>query len=193
MSSIEFYLRLGFTHILDLQGYDHMLFLLALVSGFVWADRRKILLLVTAFTVGHSLTLLLTATDMLQISSATIEFLIAFTIFCTALGNLLLPPDARKPSWWLRYALALGFGLIHGMGFSNGFRSLLGTSGEALLAPLLWFNCGIELGQLLVVAVLMGVGYGVVEVLKLPAKWWRIGIAVFAGGWAILLMWQRLL
>ena len=192
MSAIEFYTRLGFTHIVDLQGYDHMLFLLALVSGYGWADRRKILWLVTAFTVGHSLTLLLTATDALRMDGAVIEFLIAFTILCTAVGNLLLPPDAHPKSWWLRYALALGFGLVHGMGFSNGFRSLLGTSGEALLAPLLWFNCGIELGQLLVVAGLMGVGYVVVDVLKLQAKWWRIGISMLAGGWAILLMWQRL-
>jgi len=191
MSAIEFYTRLGFTHIVDLQGYDHMLFLLALVSGYGWADRRKILWLVTAFTVGHSLTLLLTATDALRFDSAVIEFLIAFTIFCTAVGNLLLPPDAHQKSWWLRYALALAFGLVHGMGFSNGFRSLLGTSGEALLAPLLWFNCGIELGQLLVVAGLVGLGH-VVALLGLQAKWWRIGIAVFTAAWAIFLMWQRL-
>ncbi len=192
MTAFEFYIRLGFTHILDLQGYDHMLFLLALVSGFVWADRRRIVLLVTAFTVGHSLTLLLTATDLLHINSDSIEFLIAFTIFCTALSNVLLPTDAQKKSWWLRYTLALTFGLIHGMGFSNGFRSLLGTSGEALLAPLLWFNCGIELGQLLVVAALMGITYVLVDLLGLSAKWWRIGISVVAGGWAIFLMLQRL-
>jgi HupE / UreJ protein len=179
LTPAELYLRLGFAHITDWLGYDHMLFLLALVAGLGLRMWRQVLVLVTAFTLGHALTLALTALDVLHIDARTVELLIPLTILLTAAGNLWPSTDGQRGRWWLRYALAMGFGLIHGMGFSSYFRSLLGQDGR-VVGPLLWFNCGIELGQLLIVAGLLGLAWVAVEWLRLPARWWRIGVSVLA-------------
>jgi HupE / UreJ protein len=187
MSETELYLRLGFAHITDWQGYDHMLFLLALVAGYALSDWRRVLVLVTAFTVGHSLTLALTALEWIKVSSAWIELLIPMTILLSAVGNLFFLPELKPSSLWLRYGLALAFGLVHGMGFSSYFRSLLGSGGQ-ILQPLLWFNCGIEIGQLLIVTAILGIAYVAVDVLKLRRSWWRVAISVLAAasaGWLI--------
>jgi hypothetical protein len=190
MSETELYLRLGFAHITDWQGYDHMLFLLALVAGYALRDWRRVLVLVTAFTIGHSLTLALTALEWIKVSSAWIELLIPMTILGTAVGNLFFPPELKPRSLWLRYGLALAFGLVHGMGFSNYFRSLLGGGGQ-ILQPLLWFNCGIEMGQLLIVTAILGIAYVAVDVLKLPRSWWRVAISVLAAASASWLIVER--
>lgn len=186
MSEMELYLRLGFAHITDWQGYDHMLFLLALVAGYFLKDWRKVLVLVTAFTIGHSLTLALTALEVVHVPQDWIELLIPVTILGTALGNLLLPPTGQRKALWLRYTLALVFGLVHGMGFSSYFRSLLGSGGQ-IVQPLLWFNCGIEIGQLLIVTAILGIAYVAVNVLSLRDRWWRVAISVLA---AVLAAWM---
>jgi hypothetical protein len=187
MTEAELYLRLGFAHITDLQGYDHMLFLLALVAAYTLADWRRVLVMVTAFTLGHSLTLALTALEVIHVGAAWIEFLIPLTILLTALGNFLPQQEGRRRGWALRYGLALGFGLIHGLGFSNYFRSLLGNA-SAVIQPLLYFNCGIELGQLLIVTALLGMCYLLVNLIGLPARWWRVGLSVVAGVLALVML-----
>lgn len=187
MTEAELYLRLGFAHITDLQGYDHMLFLLALVAAYTLADWRRVLVMVTAFTLGHSLTLVLTALEVVHVSAAWIEFLIPLTILLTAVGNFWPQREGQRLGWALRYGLALGFGLIHGLGFSNYFRSLLGNA-SAVIQPLLYFNCGIELGQLLIVAALLGTCYLVVNLIGLPVRWWRIGLSVAAGVLALVML-----
>jgi hypothetical protein len=153
MSDFALYLRLGFDHILDWQGYDHMLFLLVLVLPFSLGEWRRWAVLVTAFTLGHSLTLGLVALNVFQPPSKLVELAIALSIFVS--GVLAMVQTRQVSGLGLRYALALCFGLIHGMGFSGYFRSLLGTE-ESILKPLLYFNLGIEAGQLLFVVGLLG-------------------------------------
>ncbi len=155
MSAFELYLRLGWKHILDYQGYDHMLYIATLVCVYNFKEWKNVLVLVTAFTIGHSLTLFLSAAKIVQFNPFWIEFLISSTIVGTIAFNLLNLKQIRSPSnVKIRYISALLFGFIHGMGFSSYLVSLLGKS-ESLVWPLLSFNLGLELGQLVFVFVLL--------------------------------------
>ena len=128
MSLFELYFNLGLQHIADLKGYDHILFILTLCAVYSLQDWKRILLLVTAFTIGHSLTLVLATLNLLRINTDLIEFLIPLTIFLTALANVLARNARVSPLLHiLKYAAALFFGLIHGLGFSSYLRSLLGS------------------------------------------------------------------
>ena len=153
MSWIE-YLGDGIVHITDFQGYDHMVYLIALVSIFEWREVKRVVLLATAFTIGHSLTLILAALDVIRPNSSVIEFLIPITILITGLSNLRYAKRVKEPVPWhgLRYAAAISFGLIHGMGFSSYFRMIV-EKGESIVSPLLFFNLGVEIGQLIILAV----------------------------------------
>lgn len=191
------YLQLGFEHITDFNGYDHMLFLLALCAAYLYSDWKKILVLVTAFTVGHSITLALAVLNIIPVNAAWIEFLIPVTIAATAAKNLIgipLTPSKRggihHPLWGgLGWGLALGFGLIHGMGFSNYLRSLLGNE---LLMPLFAFNIGIELGQLLVVSIIFLVQFALVKTISVKHHHWNVLISIVSGGISLLLAAQRI-
>lgn len=154
MDNFSTYFELGLRHIADLDAYDHMLFLLALVCVYQITDAIKVLILVTAFTLGHSLTLFLATTQIVTIREDWIEFLIPLTILITALGNLVRGREKRGSSMFWPYALAAFFGLIHGMGFSNYLRMLLSGEGE-LFVPLVAFNIGIEVGQVGIVIVIL--------------------------------------
>ncbi|MDW3648120.1 MAG: HupE/UreJ family protein [Bacteroidia bacterium] len=193
MDQFLFYLEFGFTHILDIAGYDHMLFLLALCALYRLKDWKRVLILVTAFTIGHSVTLAAAALDIIQISSELIEFLIAFTIFLTAVYNLTLArnEELSRGQVQINYAMALIFGFIHGMGFSNQFKALLGQ--EESIVPILFpFNLGIELGQILFVIGIMLFGGFLVEKLKLPFKYWKFSLSIIAGLLALYMMSQRI-
>src|SRR5690349_6616238 len=148
MSELAAYLQLGFHHITDLRGADHILFLLALAAIYRFRDWRECLWVATAFTVGHSLTLALAVTNVLAISPPLIEFLIPVTIVATGIENLLVR-DNVKPFATRRYrpVLAGVFGLVHGAGFANYLRSLFV---DRIALPLFGFNVGIELGQICV-------------------------------------------
>ncbi|MGB3586189.1 MAG: HupE/UreJ family protein, partial [Tunicatimonas sp.] len=155
MSTFSLYFNLGLTHILDILGYDHILFVVALCALYMLRDWRKVLILITAFTIGHSITLALATLNIIQVNVALIEFLIPVTIFITAVSNILRSQKNVSPSRvQLNYAYALFFGLIHGMGFSNYLRSLLGKE-EDITVPLLAFNLGLELGQIVIVAIVL--------------------------------------
>jgi hypothetical protein len=150
MSELTSYLILGFHHIADLAAADHILFLLALAAGYQRGNWRGALWVITAFTIGHSLTLGLMVTGVLALPTPLIEFLIPVTIVITCLENLrgLNRPvqDARAVS---RAALALAFGLVHGAGFANYLKAMFVAP---IARPLLGFNLGIEVGQLLILA-----------------------------------------
>lgn len=148
--SFSTYFELGLRHIADFEGYDHMLFLLALVCLYQLYDALKVLILVTAFTLGHSLTLFLATVDVIRINEDLVEFLIPVTILITAVLNIARARQRARGSMALHYSLAAFFGLIHGMGFSNHLRMLLSGEGE-LFVPLLAFNLGIEVGQIAIV------------------------------------------
>ncbi len=186
MSQFQTYLQLGFEHILDLGGYDHILFIIALCAVYSISQWRNILILVTAFTIGHSITLALAALDVVTFRSEVIEFLIPVTILLTALYNVSKKETSDKKIMW-NYALALGFGLIHGLGFSNFFRSLLGRE-ESIIQPLLAFNIGVELGQLIIVAAVLAVGYLVMNVLNAKQRSWNLFVSGVAAGIAFILI-----
>jgi len=193
MDNFLFYLEFGFTHILDLAGYDHMLFLLALCALYRLKNWKQVLILVTAFTIGHSITLAAAALDIIKFPGELIEFLIALTIFLTAAVNIVMAKDEELNPQQLKinYGMALIFGFIHGMGFSNQFKALLGME-ESIVPILLPFNLGIELGQILFVVVIMLLAGLFVERLKIPFKYWKYGLSVIAGAFALYMMSQRI-
>ena len=182
MDSFGFYIKLGFNHISDFAGYDHMLFLVALCAIYKIQQWRNILVLVTAFTFGHSVTLVLSSFDIITIPSNIIEFLIPVTIFFTALNNVIgANPFQKKSKMNKNYLMALFFGFIHGMGFSNYFKALLMESTSVAL-PLFGFNIGIELGQLIVVFFIVGIAYLCLDKLKVKHRDWNVFISGAAVG-----------
>lgn len=154
MNDFSMYFQIGFKHIADLRGIDHILFIVALCIRYQFADWKKLLILVTAFTIGHSITLALSVFELIQYSVKWIEFLIPVTIAITAFSNVFVKKFVFKSKFPLIYFLALFFGLIHGMGFSSYLKSLLG-SGASVIWPLLAFNLGLEVGQLLIVFIIL--------------------------------------
>ncbi|MFN0099512.1 MAG: HupE/UreJ family protein [Gemmatimonadaceae bacterium] len=148
MSDLLAYLVLGFEHIADVTAADHLLFLLVLGAVYRLQDWRAALLTVSAFTVGHSITLGVAVAGWVTPSAAWIEFLIPVTIVATGVENLWRGERVARGRWPLvRPALALVFGLVHGMGFAGYLRALLG---EEIGVPLLGFNIGVELGQVMI-------------------------------------------
>jgi hypothetical protein len=176
MQDFLFYLQLGWEHIISKDALDHQLFILALIAIFSFRDWKKVLILVTAFTIGHSLTLVLSALDVFRFPSDWVEFLIPCTIVFTALDNIIFSKNEKKLIR-LNYYLALLFGLIHGMGFANSVRMMLASEQDITL-PLFGFNVGLELGQIVVVAIALFIHYIFSEVLKLSNKIWIYIISV---------------
>lgn len=161
MNEFWLWFNTGAEHILDWNGYDHILYVMALCVLFSVKEWKKLLILVTAFTIGHSLTLAVSALNIFTMKQGIIEVLIPITILFTCIVNLYykrlnsVQQDNRNPkSYTFNYALALLFGFIHGMGFSYLLRSMLGKE-ESVIFPLLSFNLGLELGQLIIVAVML--------------------------------------
>jgi HupE / UreJ protein len=146
-SELFTFVHLGFDHIVNPEALDHILFLLALAAIYRRTDWRDSLWVITAFTIGHSITLALAVTGALRVPTPLIEFLIPLTIVVTGLENILIRNRARAPLGGYRPAFAGVFGLVHGAGFANYLQSLFMGS---IALPLFGFNLGIELGQLLV-------------------------------------------
>ena len=170
MTDFLFYLQLGWEHIISSDALDHQLFILALVAIFSFKDLKKVLILVTAFTIGHSVTLALSAVDIIRFPSNWIEFLIPCTIVFTALDNLIFSKNVEKLIK-LNYFLALFFGLIHGMGFANSVRMMLAQE-QSITIPLFGFNVGLEIGQIAVVIIVLSIFYLLSTFLKLQKKHW---------------------
>ncbi len=187
------FLKLGFAHISDLKGYDHMLFIIALCAIYHIRQWRQLLVLITAFTVGHSVTLALATLNIITINADLVELLIPITIFLTSLVNIFgLVHQKRKgvqgkQEWYTKYGLALGFGLIHGMGFSNFLRAMLGGE-ESLAIPLLAFNIGLELGQILILLAIMIVSYVMISVVRLVQRDWALILSGGTAGASILMI-----
>lgn len=184
MGIFELYLRLGFQHIIDFNGYDHIVFVLVLCAGYSSKQITKVLLLITAFTIGHSITLALATFKIISISSNLIEFLIPVTILLTAISNVLPIKTGNRR---FVYVLTLFFGLIHGLGFSNYLKELLGRESNIFM-PLLAFNLGIELGQVVILAIYFLILLVTVYLFKARNDFWRIFISGIAFGIALILM-----
>ena len=189
MSDFLIFLQLGFAHITDPTGYDHILFVVALCAVYSVRQWRQVLVLVTAFTIGHSITLALATWRLLNARTDVVELLIPVTILITAVTNFFWQPTT--PAWPSitnhRYALALGFGLIHGLGFSTYLRSLLGRE-AAILTPLLAFNIGLELGQLLIVSAVLAVSFVAVDWGRVSRRDWIVAVSVLVSFMAISLI-----
>ena len=192
-SLFSIYLDLGFDHILDVNGYDHILFLVALCAIYQIEDWKKVVLLATAFTVGHSLTLAMAALDMVRFPTASIEVLIPVTIFCTALYNVIQRKQNTTSDYWI-YILAIVFGFIHGMGFSNFFKAaMMPGMEEDLLLQLFAFNLGIELGQLIIIGIILMLATVFLKILQVPHREWNLFISGAAAGVAFTMMMERFL
>jgi HupE / UreJ protein len=192
VSEFWLYAQLGFHHIADLAGYDHILFVAALAIPYAAQDWRRLALLITAFTLGHSLTLALATVRVLSVPSTLVEALIPATIVTTAAlsWNAGRVSTQREPVSVGRYLMATGFGLIHGMGFSTYLRALLGDE-EHITMPLFAFNVGLEVGQLLILAVVLGTGALLAPRILSRRAWVLIQVSA-TGGLALMLLGQRL-
>ncbi len=194
MNFFVFYLEEGIRHILDLNGYDHILFVGALCALYSLRDWKPLLVLITAFTLGHSLTLALATLNVVYVQSYWVELLIPVTIVITAVSNLFYEFSnsiSNRSSYILRYTIALIFGLIHGLGFSNFLRSMLSAE-DNLFFPLLAFNLGLEMGQLVVVSLLLLIAFLLNNRSSNLFKYWRLGLSFSASFVALKLILERL-
>ncbi len=192
MSEFALYFGLGKDHILDyINGYDHIMFVLALCAVYVVKDWKKILILVTSFTIGHSITLALSTFRIISVKTELIEFLIPLTIFITAGSNLFRKEESTGgKNIQINYWFALLFGLIHGLGFSNYLKAMLGKD-HSILSQLLAFNLGLELGQIIVVALFLGLSYISVDIFRTSRRDWKMVISSAIAGIAFILMKDR--
>lgn len=177
MTDFWFYLKEGINHILDLDGLDHFYFIISFCILFSFKDWRKITGLVTAFTLGHCITLFLSGLELVTINANTVELLIPITILLSCLNNfyVLLKDKQTKQQLVITYIILLIFGLIHGLGFSNYIKMML-FDGESIVLPLLGFNIGIEFAQLLIVIGLLAVISILQLVVKSHIKWVRFAV-----------------
>ena len=170
MSEFWVYFQIGLRHVLDIHAYDHVLFLTALVIPFTFKDWKRILLSVTLFTLGHTTALLLSVYEIMVIKASVVEFLIPITILTTALFNLFtIGKSTKKEKLNLVFFITLFFGIIHGLGFSNYLQSLLGKE-SSIISPLFAFNIGLELGQMVVVSLVLGLGTLLAHLLPIRQK-----------------------
>ncbi|KRD11779.1 HupE / UreJ protein [Flavobacterium sp. Root901] len=183
MSQFWIYFQIGLKHVLDINAYDHVLFLIALTVPYSFKDWKRILLLVSVFTIGHTLALILSVFGIIAIKVNIVEFLIPITILITALYHLFTAGKATKNDGVnVVFFVTLFFGIIHGLGFSNYFKSILGGSPSSKLMPLGEFALGIEAAQLVVVFVVLVISYIVQTVFRFSKRDWALVMSAFIIG-----------
>lgn len=188
MSEFFTYLQLGFEHISDVNAYDHIVFIIALTAVYRLKELKKIFWLVTSFTLGHSVSLALATLKIVIVPSEIIEFLIPVTILITAIINVSRSGETKlEKRLKLSYVLAMFFGVIHGMGFSNYLQALLGSETNIVL-PLLSFNLGLEIGQLMIVGIILIAMVIGERILKIKHREWALFLSGAAAGIAIILI-----
>ena len=180
MNDFRFYFGLGWQHIISIEALDHILFIGALAAIYLLRDWRQVLILVTAFTIGHSITLILSSKEWITVSTGLVEFLIPGTIAITAISNLFQKSFTPR-SIRINYFLALFFGLIHGLAFANTLRMILATD-QSFALSMLSFSAGLECGQILIVVLLLLLSQLFVGKLKVERRHWVIFVsaAVFS-------------
>lgn len=189
MQNLGFYFELGWHHIIAKDAFDHLLFLLVLSVVYLMGDWKKVLILITAFTLGHSLTLILSIVDVIRINANLVEILIPCTIIITAVFNL-WQKEFDSKSLQRNYFLAFFFGLIHGLGFANSIRFMMAED-ESVAINLLGFNIGLEAGQIVVVICILIFSFIIVNKAGLKRNWWVRGLSVFAIVIASKMIWDR--
>lgn len=172
MSQFWLYFRLGLEHVLDWQAYDHILFLIVLVAAYSFSSWKKIIWLVTLFTIGHTLALFLSVYGIVKVDSAWVEFLIPITIILTAIYNIFTAGrKERNNNPNLLYFTTVFFGLIHGLGFSSYFK-MVASNTDSLLLPLLEFALGIETAQIIVVLAVVIIGFILQNIFNVSKRDW---------------------
>jgi hypothetical protein len=188
MSSFYTFFELGYDHILDLNGFDHILFVIVLCTPYSIHEWKQVLILVTAFTIGHSLTLALSILDIVLVNSTLIEFLIPLTILITAISNIFkVQTSPSKNKLRASYFLALLFGLIHGLGFSNYLKVLLGRNNE-IIGQLFGFNIGLEVGQILIVASFLIISFIITDLMRISKRDFKLIVSSSIIGISLMLI-----
>lgn len=183
MSQFWLYFKVGLTHVLDIHAYDHVLFLIALMVPYAFKDWKRVLLLVSLFTIGHTLSLLLSVFGIISVKTSLVEFLIPITILITAVFHLFTAGKSSKnESITFVAGITLFFGIIHGLGFSNYFNSILPGKTSDKLLPLLEFALGIEAAQIIVVFVVLVLAYIVQTFFRFSKRDWALVMSAFIIG-----------
>lgn len=185
MSDFWLYFETGLRHVLDINAYDHILFLVVLTVPYTFKDWKNVLLLVSIFTIGHTLSLMLSVYGVVRVNAGVVEFLIPITILITALFNIIKSgKKSQKNSNSLNFIaiVTLFFGLIHGLGFSNYFKLILDKNADDKFLPLLEFALGIEAAQLIIVLCVLILAYILSEFFKLNRRDWVLVTSAFVAG-----------
>lgn len=190
MDEFILYFKMGLNHVLDFSAYDHILFLIVLAVVFSFNQWKKVLWLVTLFTVGHSITLALSAYGVLKISMDLIEFLIPLTIFITGVINVFTAKKVSIGKQNINLIFAVFFGLIHGLGFSNYFKMMVGKE-EDKLFPLLEFALGIEAAQIIIVLGILIIGTLLQNFFRVTKRDWVLVCSSIVIGFSIQMMLDR--
>lgn len=190
MDEFLLYVKMGLNHVLDFTAYDHILFLIVLAVIFSFHQLKKVLWLITLFTLGHTVTLALSAYGVLKIDVTIVEFLIPVTIFITGVVNIYNLKNNSNNKDNINLIFALFFGLIHGLGFSNYFRMMIGREEDKLL-PLIEFALGIEISQVIIVLGILIIGSIVQSTLKVTKRDWVLVCSSIVIGFVIPMMVER--
>lgn len=183
MSDFWIYFNLGLKHVLSIAAYDHVLFLLALAVSYEFKDWKRLLILVSTFTLGHTLALFLSVFNIIKVKSEYVEFLIPITILIVALHNIIASAKKfKKDNLTFIGFTTVFFGIIHGLGFSNYFNNIIAGKPSDKLAPLLEFTLGIEVAQITVVILTLLFGYFVQNMLKFSKRDWILIVSAFTIG-----------
>jgi branched-subunit amino acid permease len=181
---------MGLHHVLDFSAYDHILFLVVLAVIFTNFQWKKVVWLVTLFTIGHSVTLALSAYEIVKVNMDLIEFLIPLTIFITGVVNIANTKENSKNKGNINLIFALFFGLIHGLGFSNYFKMMIGKE-EGKLLPLIEFALGIEVAQVIIVIGILITGMLLQNFLRVERRDWILVCSSIVIGFSIQMMVDR--
>lgn len=190
MKDFSFYFGLGWNHIISWNALDHILFIIALAAIYILYDWKKVLVLVTAFTIGHSITLALSVYDIIRFPGKWVEFLIPCTIVITAVSNF-FQHNFKSKTIRLNYYLALFFGLIHGMGFANTIRFILAKD-QSIGVGLFAFNIGLETGQAVIVFILLMIAFIFIQQLKVNRREWVIFLSSAVFSLALKMVFERI-
>ncbi|WP_411765960.1 HupE/UreJ family protein [Winogradskyella sp. A3E31] len=185
MEDFWFNVKLGINHVLDLNGYDHVLFLMVLAVPYLFKDWKRVLLLVSLFTLGHTLSLVLAAYDVVSVNGRLVEFLIPITIFIVAVYNVFTAgKNDKNKKIGLLFFSALFFGLIHGLGFAREFDMLFGDADSKILA-LVEFALGIEIAQIIIVFVVLFLSYLFQTLFRFSRRDWVMVLSAVVVGLVI--------
>ncbi len=193
MTQFELYLGIGFYHILDVLGYDHILFVIVLCAAYTLNAWKKILWMITSFTLGHSITLFLASTGWVKVDPAFTELMIALTILFAALSNLFVQSEnyLKPKKLSLNYLFAGSAGLIHGLGFSGQISAVL-RKDESVVPVLFAFNIGLELGQIIIVSVYVLITFITISLIGVRNRDWRFFLSSLIAGIALTLIFDRI-